>query len=135
YLPQSLAVLDDAVSVVENVRRRAPDAAPQEVRDLLGRFQFRGNAADAMAGTLSGGERFRAALATVLLARPEPQLLVLDEPTNNLDFDSQAHLVDSLGAFGGALLVVSHDAAFVDAVAPTRRWEVGAGPVQETLIS
>ena len=135
YLPQNLAVLDDAVSVVENVRRRAPDAAPQEVRDLLGRFQFRGNAADAVAGTLSGGERFRAALASVLLARPEPQLLVLDEPTNNLDFDSQAHLVDSLGAFGGALLVVSHDAAFVDAVAPTRRWEVGAGPVQETLLS
>ena len=135
YLPQNLAVLDDALSVVDNVRRRAPDASPQEVRDLLGRFQFRGNAADAVAGTLSGGERFRAALASVLLARPEPQLLVLDEPTNNLDFDSQAHLIEALGAFGGALLVVSHDAAFVDAVAPTRRWEVGAGPVQETLLS
>lgn len=125
YLPQNLAVLDDALSVVENVRRHAPDATPQEIRDLLGRFQFRGNAPDAVAGTLSGGERFRAALASVLLARPEPQLLVLDEPTNNLDFDSQAHLVEALGAYGGALLVVSHDAAFVDAIAPTRRWVVG----------
>lgn len=134
YLPQNLAVLDDALSVVENVRRRAPDASPQDVRDLLGRFQFRGDAADAVAGTLSGGERFRAALASVLLARPEPQLLLLDEPTNNLDFDSQAHLVEALAAFGGALLVVSHDAAFVEAIAPTRRWEVGAGPVQEVLL-
>lgn len=124
YLRQSLDVLDDSVSVVENVRRRAPSAAPQEVRDLLGRFQFRGAAADARAGTLSGGERFRAALACVLLARPEPQLLVLDEPTNNLDFASQAHLVDALAGYRGALLLVSHDQAFVDAVAPTRRWVI-----------
>ena len=71
------------------------------------------------------GERFRASLATVLLARPEPQLLVLDEPTNNLDFESQAQLVQALEHYQGALLVVSHDEAFVETVEPTRRWVLG----------
>ncbi|WP_291380280.1 ATP-binding cassette domain-containing protein [Demequina sp.] len=127
YLPQRLDLLDDALSVVDNVRRRAPEVAPQEVRDQLGKFQFRGAAADALAATLSGGERFRAALACVLLARPAPQLLVLDEPTNNLDFASQEHLAQALEGYGGALVVVSHDPAFVESIAPTRRWTLGEG--------
>ncbi len=122
YLPQRLDLLDDALTVWENVRRRAPDAPVQEIRDQLGLFQFRGVAAEALAATLSGGERFRATLACVLLARPAPQVVVLDEPTNNLDFASQAQLVQALVGYGGALLVVSHDPAFVDAIAPTRRW-------------
>ena len=58
----------------------------------------------------------------MLLARPAPQLLVLDEPTNNLDFASQEQLVQALEGYGGALVVVSHDPAFVAAIAPTRRW-------------
>jgi ATPase subunit of ABC transporter with duplicated ATPase domains len=127
YLPQRLDLLDDALSVVDNVRRHAPSATPQEVRDQLGTFQFRGTAAESLAGTLSGGERFRAALACVLLARPAPQLLVLDEPTNNLDFESQRQLVDALEGFQGALLLASHDPAFVDAMGATRRWTLGAG--------
>ena len=132
-LRQRLDVVDDALSVLDNVRRRAPEASPQEVRDQLGRFRFRGVAAEARAGTLSGGERFRAALACVLLARPEPQLLILDEPTNNLDLDSQAQLVDALSGFRGALLVVSHDRAFVDALGVTREWKVAPepGPVRD----
>lgn len=125
YLPQRLDVLDDALSVVDNVLARAAGVTPHEARRLLGQFQFRGTAADAVAGTLSGGERFRASLACVLLAKPEPQLLVLDEPTNNLDFESQAQLVQALENYEGALLVVSHDEAFVEAVAPTRRWVLG----------
>lgn len=129
YLAQRLDVLDDAASVVDNVRSRAIGASPQEARDQLGRFQFRGAAADAVAGTLSGGERFRAALAAVLLARPEPQLLVLDEPTNNLDFESQAQLVQALEGYRGALLVVSHDDAFVAQLGITRRWEIVDGAV------
>lgn len=133
YLSQRLDGLDAALSVADNVRLRAPSASPQEVRDQLGRFQFRGASADAPVSTLSGGERFRAALACVLLARPEPQLLVLDEPTNNLDFESQAQVAQALEGYGGALLVVSHDPAFVDAVRPTRRWEVGAAFVDLAL--
>jgi len=63
--------------------------------------------------TLSGGERFRVALARLLLADPPPQLLVLDEPTNNLDLDTVDQLVDALSAYRGAVLVVSHDDAFL----------------------
>lgn len=122
YLPQRMDVLDPALSVAENLRRRAPEVEAQVIRDELGRFQIRGAAADAPAGTLSGGERFRAALAAVLLSRPQPQLLILDEPTNNLDFDSQAQLVQALDGYGGALVVVSHDEAFVEQVRPTRQW-------------
>lgn len=131
YLPQRLDMLDDSVSVARNVQRRAPDAPPQDVRDQLGKFQFRGAAADALAGTLSGGERFRAALACVLLARPAPQVLVLDEPTNNLDFASQRQLLEALGGFGGALIVVSHDPAFVERLGGTRQWAMDADGVHD----
>jgi ATPase subunit of ABC transporter with duplicated ATPase domains len=62
---------------------------------------------------LSGGERFRVALARLLLAEPPPQLIVLDEPTNNLDLTSVEQLVDALRAYRGALLVVSHDDEFL----------------------
>lgn len=134
YLPQRLDVLDDSLSVLDNVRARAPQASAQEIRDQLGRFQFRGALAEARAGTLSGGERFRAALASVLLSRPEPQLLVLDEPTNNLDFESQSQLVEALEAYKGALLVVTHDDAFVEAIAPTRLWEVDGDHVAEQVL-
>jgi ATPase subunit of ABC transporter with duplicated ATPase domains len=125
YLPQRLDILDPHLSVVDNVLAHAPGVTVHEARRLLGQFQFRGALADAVASTLSGGERFRAALASVLLARPEPQLLILDEPTNNLDFESQAQLVQALENYQGALLVVSHDQAFVEALAPTRRWVLG----------
>ncbi|WP_062518350.1 ABC-F family ATP-binding cassette domain-containing protein [Demequina gelatinilytica] len=134
-LPQRLLGLDEAATVLENVRRRAPGAAPQEIRDLLGRFRFRGASAEAPVGTLSGGERFRAFLACVLLARPEPQLLVLDEPTNSLDLDSQAELVEALAGYRGALVVASHDAAFVEAISPTREWSVSPGePVRDRAV-
>jgi ATPase subunit of ABC transporter with duplicated ATPase domains len=84
YLPQRLDVLDDDLTVVENVRAVAPSATDQAIRARL-RFLLRGADADRPAGTLSGGERFRATLAALLLAEPAPQLLLLDEPTNSLD--------------------------------------------------
>ncbi|MDE0572218.1 ATP-binding cassette domain-containing protein [Demequina sp. B12] len=124
YLPQRLDVLDPDRSVVDNVMARAVGAAPHEVREGLAKFLFRGDAGQAMARQLSGGERLRAALAAVLLARPAPQLLILDEPTNNLDFASRTHLLEALAGFQGAVIVVSHDAEFVEQLRPTRRWVV-----------
>lgn len=114
YLPQGHSPLDPEQSVWHNVRRFAPDADPQHVRAQLARFLFRGTAVDQVVGTLSGGERWRATLAGLLLATPAPQLLVLDEPTNHLDLTSRDHLVEVLDAYRGALLVVSHDHDFLD---------------------
>ncbi len=109
YLPQRLDALDDGASVLDNVRTAAPGVPPGEVRARLARFLFRGDEVERLVGGLSGGERFRVCLARLLLADPPPQLLVLDEPTNNLDLASVDQLVDALAAYRGGLLVVSHD--------------------------
>jgi ATPase subunit of ABC transporter with duplicated ATPase domains len=120
YLPQRLDILDDALTVVENVRAVAPRASVNEVRAGLARFLFRGGRADQVAGTLSGGERFRAVLAALLLADPPPQLLLLDEPTNNLDMASARQLSEALSCYQGALVVVSHDVPFLRSIGITR---------------
>jgi ATPase subunit of ABC transporter with duplicated ATPase domains len=127
-LPQRLDVLDPALSVYANVQAAAPDVDRTEVRAALARFLFRGGRADRPVATLSGGERFRATLAAVLLADPAPQLLLLDEPTNNLDLASYDALVSALAGYGGALVVTSHDPAFLDDVGVERVVTVGDWP-------
>ncbi|MBT2364483.1 ABC-F family ATP-binding cassette domain-containing protein [Streptomyces sp. ISL-10] len=121
FLPQRLDLLDDELSVVENVARFAPGATNNAIRARLARFLFRGALADQRAGTLSGGERFRAALAALLLAEPAPQLLMLDEPTNNLDMASVRRLTAALESYEGALIVAGHDLAFLESIGVTRR--------------
>jgi ATPase subunit of ABC transporter with duplicated ATPase domains len=120
YLPQRLDILDDSLSVIDNVRAAAPAASVNEVRASLARFLFRGDRADRPASTLSGGERFRAVLAALLLAQPAPQLLLLDEPTNNLDMASARQLSQALEGYRGALLVASHDVPFLRSAGITR---------------
>jgi ATPase subunit of ABC transporter with duplicated ATPase domains len=120
YLPQRLDILDDSLSVVDNVRAAAPAASVNEVRAGLARFLFRGDQADRLVSTLSGGERFRAVLAALLLAQPAPQLLLLDEPTNNLDMASVRQLSQALDGYRGALLVASHDVGFLRSAGITR---------------
>ncbi|WP_137293358.1 ABC-F family ATP-binding cassette domain-containing protein [Nocardioides dongxiaopingii] len=127
-LPQRLDLLDDGLTVYENVAAAAPGTDPNVVRAALARFLFRGSRADRPAGTLSGGERFRAALATVLLADPAPQLLLLDEPTNNLDLASYDALVSALSGYRGALVVASHDQRFLDDVGVERVVDLGPAP-------
>ena len=99
--------------MIENVADAAPSIPEKELRNRLARFLIRGGTADRPVASLSGGERFRVALAKVLLADPAPHLVVLDEPTNNLDLDTVDQLVEALRAYRGAVLVVSHDDAFL----------------------
>ncbi|MGW0392451.1 ABC-F family ATP-binding cassette domain-containing protein [Streptomyces sp. NPDC003042] len=131
FLPQRLDVLDDDRSVVENVARFAPHATNNLIRARLAHFLFRGARAERAAGTLSGGERFRAALAALLLAQPAPQLLMLDEPTNNLDLASVRQLTDALESYEGALLVASHDVPFLESIGITR-WLLLDGDLRAT---
>ncbi|MGW7364735.1 ABC-F family ATP-binding cassette domain-containing protein [Streptomyces sp. NPDC054841] len=131
FLPQRLDVLDDELSVVENVARFAPAATDNAIRARLARFLFRGARADRAAATLSGGERFRASLAALLLAEPAPQLLMLDEPTNNLDMASVRSLTAALEAYEGALIVASHDVRFLESLGITR-WLLLDGELRPT---
>ncbi|MEU8604846.1 ABC-F family ATP-binding cassette domain-containing protein [Streptomyces parvulus] len=120
FLPQRLDVLDGELTVAENVARFAPGATNNRIRARLARFLFRGARADQKAATLSGGERFRAALAALMLAEPAPQLLMLDEPTNNLDMASVRQLTGALESYEGALIVASHDMPFLESLGITR---------------
>jgi len=122
YLPQRLDGLDDAATVLD----AAPGVPRVEVRNRLARFLLRGATVERQIGTLSGGERFRVSLARLLLADPPPQLLVLDEPTNNLDLQSVDQLVDALRSYRGAVLVVSHDDAFLGRLGLTATIELDA---------
>ncbi|MCC2592943.1 ATP-binding cassette domain-containing protein [Tessaracoccus sp. OS52] len=113
YLDQTLA-LDGAASALQVVQAAAPRRQPQEIRGGLARFLLRGDIVERPVGSLSGGERFRVAFARLLLADPPPELLILDEPTNNLDLDSVEQLIQGLRSYRGALLVVSHDQHLLD---------------------
>ncbi|MCF2537248.1 ATP-binding cassette domain-containing protein [Streptomyces sp. FB2] len=132
FLPQRLDVLDDTVSVVDNVARFAPGAGNNRIRAQLARFLFRGARADQLAQTLSGGERFRAALAALMLAEPAPQLLMLDEPTNNLDMASVRQLTSALESYEGALIVAGHDLPFLESIGVTRWLMIEEGELRET---
>ncbi|WP_281155059.1 ABC-F family ATP-binding cassette domain-containing protein [Streptomyces sp. HYC2] len=132
FLPQRLDILDGELSVAENVARLAPDATNNRIRARLARFLFRGARADQLAATLSGGERFRAALAALLLAEPAPQLLMLDEPTNNLDMASVRRLTTALESYEGALIVASHDLPFLESLGITRWLLLEEGELRET---
>ena len=121
YLDQHGAALDPRRSVLESFRALHPRMEATAVRHALARFLFSDEAALQAVGTLSGGERLRASLACVLGGRRPPALLVLDEPTNHRDLDAREALERALRAYDGALLVVSHDAAFLDAIGVARR--------------
>jgi ATPase subunit of ABC transporter with duplicated ATPase domains len=125
YLRQRLDTLDDARSAVQNVQDAAPDSVPGDIRNQLARLLIRGATADRPVGTLSGGERFRVSLATLLLADPPVQLLVLDEPTNNLVIASVEQLAEALDSYRGALLIVSHDHAFLARLGMQTQLELG----------
>jgi ATPase subunit of ABC transporter with duplicated ATPase domains len=123
-LDQHVSLLDGASSILDNMRRLNEDLSGNEAHAALARFAFRNKAALQIAGTLSGGERLRAGMACVF-ARPQPPfLLLLDEPTNHLDLASIEELENALKGFDGALIVVSHDRTFLQAIGIEREIEL-----------
>ena len=125
-LDQRVSLLDPGLSIRDNFRRLNPEASENACRAALARFMFRADAALQIAGSLSGGQLLRTGLACVLGSGTPPPLLILDEPTNHLDIDSIEAVEAGLRAYDGALLVVSHDEAFLAAIGITRRLELGA---------
>ncbi len=123
-LDQGAALLRPAETLLEGYRRLNPETTPNEAHAALARFLFRNAAAQRTVASLSGGERLRAALACVMSGVRPPQLLILDEPTNHLDLDSIAAVEAALRAWDGALVVVSHDPEFLEAVGVDRRLEL-----------
>lgn len=110
--------------ILTNYRRCNPRVGEQDARAALARFGFRNTDALQRVATLSGGERLRAGLACVLAGDEPPWLLVMDEPTNHLDIASVELLEQALRDFDGALLVVSHDRAFLEAIGIGREIEL-----------
>ncbi|MBL1079389.1 ABC-F family ATP-binding cassette domain-containing protein [Nocardia sp. 2] len=126
YLPQRLDGLDENAGALDNVHAVATATPPATIRNQLARLLLRGDTVDRPVSTLSGGERFRVCLARLLLADPPAQLLILDEPTNNLDIASVDQLVEALAGYRGAILVVSHDHPFLARLGIDTVIELGA---------
>ncbi|MFA9462018.1 ATP-binding cassette domain-containing protein [Thiohalorhabdus sp. Cl-TMA] len=119
--------LDPQASPFLHLQRLDPAAQPQDLRDFLGGFGFRGDAALEPTAPLSGGEKARLALALLVYRRPN--LLLMDEPTNHLDLEMRHALTLALQEFAGALVTVSHDRHLLRSVTD-RLWLVDSGRVQ-----
>lgn len=120
FLDQRTTALNPGQSILTNFQRINPSADENACHAALARFRFRATEAQRVAGTLSGGQTLLASLACVFGHEAAPKLLMLDEPTNHLDWDSVEALADGLRAYDGALLVASHDEAFLRTIGMTR---------------
>ena len=118
YFAQEHDTIDPEKSVWQNTIEACPEAGEQDLRGLLGAFMFSGEQLDQPAGTLSGGEKTRLALAGLVSSRAN--VLLLDEPTNNLDPQSREQVLDALRTYKGAVVLVTHDPGAVKALEPER---------------
>ncbi|MFC4911847.1 ABC-F family ATP-binding cassette domain-containing protein [Actinomadura gamaensis] len=118
YFAQEHDTLDPALSVASNLAAAAPHLSDAEARGILGSFLFSGDDTDKPAGVLSGGEKTRLALAGLVAS--SANVLLLDEPTNNLDPESRAEVLRAVAGYRGAIVMVTHDPAAVEALRPDR---------------
>jgi ATPase subunit of ABC transporter with duplicated ATPase domains len=118
YYAQEHETLYPARTVLENMRSSAPDTDLVEIRKILGSFLFSGDDVDKPAGVLSGGEKTRLALASLVVS--SANVLLLDEPTNNLDPASREQVLEALRTYAGAIVLVTHDEGAVRALDPDK---------------
>jgi ATPase subunit of ABC transporter with duplicated ATPase domains len=118
YYAQEHETLDVNRTVLENMKTAAPDLNETQARSVLGSFLFTGDDADKPARVLSGGEKTRLALATLVVSAAN--VLLLDEPTNNLDPASRAEVLNAIRSYSGAIVLVTHDEGAVEALEPER---------------
>jgi len=118
YYAQEHEGLDIERTVLQNMRTAGPDLGETEVRTVLGSFLFSGDDVDKPVRVLSGGEKTRLALATLVVS--SANVLLLDEPTNNLDPASREEILGALRSYQGAVVLVTHDEGAVEALEPER---------------
>ena len=118
YFAQEHDTLDNDATVLENLQRAAPGLDDTQARTILGGFLFSGDDARKPARVLSGGEKTRLALATLVTSRAN--VLLLDEPTNNLDPESRDQILSAISQYEGAIVLVTHDQGAVEALRPER---------------
>jgi ATPase subunit of ABC transporter with duplicated ATPase domains len=117
FLDQHVSMLNDELSLLDNFKQCCNSAVPEhELRIRLGRFLFYKDEVMKKAGVLSGGERIRAGLALMLAVNKIPELILLDEPTNNLDLSAVLELTRALNEFKGCIVAVSHDSLFIESI-------------------
>jgi ATPase subunit of ABC transporter with duplicated ATPase domains len=118
YYAQEHETLEVERSILDHMRSAAPQQTDTELRRILGAFLFSGDDVDKPAGVLSGGEKTRLALATLVCSGAN--VLLLDEPTNNLDPVSREQVLDAIARYPGAIVLVTHDPGAVGALKPDR---------------
>ncbi|PIZ44089.1 hypothetical protein COY32_07235 [candidate division WWE3 bacterium CG_4_10_14_0_2_um_filter_41_14] len=126
YLDQHTQIIDPNLSLVQNFEKLHKGFSRSRIREYLGRFLFTESDVFKKGSELSGGERIKAALALILGGVNQPHVLMLDEPTNNLDIDSIEQLESALQNYKGCLLVISHDAAFLESIGIERRIQLSS---------
>ena len=123
YLNQDLSVLNKNKTIVENIMD-VSGVLKHDAHVIAANFGFRGDMSNKRVGVLSGGELLKATLAAILGGENQPDLLILDEPTNNLEIKSIAILEDALNQYRGAILLVSHDEMFAKNIKTDKEIEI-----------
>lgn len=122
YIDQEYALLDDSLTVYEQAARHNPRNLPEHgIKTELHRFLLPAASWDKPCGALSGGEKMKLLFCCMLIGEAAPDVLVLDEPTNNLDIRSLEIVTSALEGYPGTLLVISHDGRFLEEIGVERR--------------